>query len=46
MSKIYIVGIGPGSEPDMTPRAKNAIEAADVVVGYTTYIELIKNYFP
>ena len=46
MGKIYIVGIGPGNMEDMTPRAKNAIEASDLIIGYSTYIELIKDHFP
>ena len=46
MSKIYVIAIGPGNLVDMTPRAKNAIEAADEVIGYSTYVELIKEYFP
>ena len=43
MGKITVVGIGPGSLEDMTPRAKRAIEEAAVVAGYTTYIKLIKD---
>ena len=39
---IYIIGIGPGSLKDLTQRAKDAIKGADVIVGYTTYIDLIK----
>ena len=42
MGKITVIGIGPGSMDDMTPKAKKAIEAAEVVAGYTTYIDLIK----
>ncbi|MCR5177254.1 MAG: precorrin-3B C(17)-methyltransferase [Anaerovibrio sp.] len=42
MGKITVVGIGPGSIEDMTPRARTAVESADVVVGYTTYIKLIE----
>lgn len=36
------MGIGPGSFEDMTPRARRAIEAAQVVAGYKTYISLIE----
>ena len=43
MGEIKIVGIGPGSEDDLSPRARRAIEQADAVVGYNTYIELIRN---
>lgn len=46
MSKIYVVGIGPGGMEDMTPRARKAIEESDLVVGYSTYIELIRDNFP
>ena len=42
MGKITVVGIGPGSLIDMTERAKTAIAQAEVIVGYHTYIELIK----
>ena len=43
MGKITVVGIGPGSLLDMTPRARQAIEAAEVVAGYNTYIKLIES---
>jgi len=41
-SKLYIVGTGPGSIEHITPYAQNAIRNSDVIVGYCTYIELIK----
>ena len=41
MGEIIVVGIGPGSLEDMTPRALSSIENADIVVGYNTYIKLI-----
>ncbi|MCK5667343.1 MAG: precorrin-3B C(17)-methyltransferase, partial [Thiotrichaceae bacterium] len=40
--KILLVGFGPGAEEHMTYRAKSAIAEADVVIGYTTYIKLVK----
>ncbi|MCG2813050.1 MAG: cobalamin biosynthesis protein, partial [Thermodesulfovibrionales bacterium] len=40
--KIYIVGTGPGSVEHITPYAQNAIRNSDVIVGYGTYLELIK----
>ncbi|MBQ7198647.1 MAG: precorrin-3B C(17)-methyltransferase [Selenomonadaceae bacterium] len=39
--KISVVGIGPGNLDEMTPKARALIDAADVIVGYKTYIELI-----
>ena len=46
MSKLYVVGLGPGKIEGITGSAKNAIEAADVIVGYTVYIGLIRPYYP
>lgn len=43
---IYIVGFGPGDRAYMTNQAVAAIEQADLVVGYTTYINLLKEQFP
>lgn len=40
---IYVVGIGPGLEDKMTYEARFAIERADVIVGYKTYIDLIQD---
>ncbi|CRI63776.1 conserved hypothetical protein [Thiocapsa sp. KS1] len=39
--KIYLVGLGPGDTAEMTGRARAAIAASDVVVGYRTYVRLI-----
>lgn len=40
-SEIYIVGIGPGREEMMTAEALYALEQADVIVGYTVYVNLL-----
>jgi precorrin-3B C17-methyltransferase len=40
---LYIVGIGPGAEAHTTPAALRAIQDAELVVGYTTYIKLVKH---
>ena len=42
MGKVVVVGIGPGSVDEMTPRVKRAIADADVIVGYKTYLSLIE----
>lgn len=42
MGKIFVVGLGPGSLDEMTPRARRAIEQSEVVAGYNTYIKLIE----
>lgn len=40
---IAVVGLGPGHEEEMTPRAYAAIKDCDIVVGYHTYMSLIKD---
>lgn len=40
MGKLFVVGIGPGGPDGMTIAARRALEAADIVVGYTKYVEL------
>jgi precorrin-3B C17-methyltransferase len=44
--KIYVVGIGPGDESYMTAEALAALNEAEVIAGYTVYIDLIKDRFP
>lgn len=41
--KLSIVGIGPGSDAYITPAALAAIEEADWIVGYATYLKLVKH---
>ena len=45
MSKLYVVGIGPGKVEGMTYEAARALEESDVIVGYTVYVDLVKAYF-
>lgn len=46
MSKIYVIGIGPGAYEQMTGKAIQAMKDSDVIVGYTVYVNLVKDYFP
>jgi precorrin-3B C17-methyltransferase len=41
--QLYVVGIGPGNEAHLTPAALKAIAKADFIVGYSTYIKLVKH---
>ena len=41
--KIYVAGIGPGSEEDITPAVRTAIMQSDVVVGYKYYFNFIRS---
>ena len=46
MSKIYVVGIGPGEYEQMTLKAIHALENSDVIIGYTVYVDLVRDHFP
>ncbi|MCX7822843.1 MAG: precorrin-3B C(17)-methyltransferase [Syntrophobacterales bacterium] len=43
---LSIVSIGPGSPRYMIPEAFEALQKAEIIVGYRTYIYLIKDLFP
>ncbi len=43
---IYVVGIGPGKKEGMTLEAEEILEKCDIIVGYKTYVDLIKDSFP
>lgn len=40
--KVWVVGIGPGDINYITPEARSAIDLADTIIGYKTYIDLIE----
>ena len=44
--KIYVVGIGPGNMEDISIRAYNILKNINVIAGYTTYVDLVKDEFP
>lgn len=46
MNKISIVGMGPGNLEGMTNEALDAFKKADVIIGYTVYIDLLRKHFP
>ena len=46
MSTIYVAGIGPGSYEQMTIEAAEALKSCDVSIGYTVYVDLVKEHFP
>ena len=43
---LRIVGFGSGAKDNMTLEASVAIAGADRIVGYTTYVDILKQYFP
>jgi precorrin-3B C17-methyltransferase len=38
---LYVVGLGPGDPDHLSRRARDVLSAARVVVGYSTYVDLI-----
>lgn len=40
---LYVVGIGPGAQDHATPAALKAIVESQLVVGYSTYIKLVRH---
>ena len=46
MGKIYVMGIGPGNRENMTEACLAHLKAADIIVGYTGYTELVRPIFP
>ena len=42
--KLFLVGIGPGDSGQMTFKAREVLISSDVVVGYKTYVEQIKQF--
>ena len=46
MGKVYVVGLGPGGGQFLTEEAKAALAAADVLCGYTVYVDLVAPLYP
>ncbi len=46
MNTVYAVGIGPGGRDYFTEEAMQTLQAADVIAGYTVYVDLVKDLFP
>ena len=46
MNKLYVIGIGPGAEDQMTRKALDILRDVDVIAGYGVYVELVKPLFP
>ena len=46
MGKLVVVGIGPGDERNMTAAARAALDEAQLICGYSGYVELLRPLFP
>lgn len=42
MAPLYIVGTGPGAPCHLTDAARQAIDSSDIIVGYGSYVELVR----
>ena len=43
---VYVVGLGPGGPQFLTVQAQSALTQAEVLCGYTVYLDLVCPYFP
>ena len=43
---VYVVGLGPGNARFLTAQAQAALQAADVLCGYTVYIDIVRPLYP
>ena len=43
---VFVVGLGPGDPQFLTAQAQSALQQAEVLCGYTVYLDLIRPYFP
>ena len=46
MNKLYVVGLGPGGAEGMTAAARAALDRADLLCGYTRYLDLVRPLYP
>ncbi len=44
--RLYVVGLGPGDPKYFTAQARAALEDAQVLCGYTVYVELVSGLYP
>ena len=43
---VYVVGLGPGDPQFLTAQAQSALEEAEVLCGYSVYLDLVRPYYP
>lgn len=44
MKRINVVGMGPGAWDKMTIEAAKALEESDAIIGYTVYVDLLRDH--
>ena len=43
---VFVVGLGPGGARFLTAQAQSALQQAEVLCGYTVYLDLVRPLFP
>ena len=43
---LFVVGLGPGGSQFLTAQAQSALQTAEVLCGYTVYLDLVRPCFP
>ena len=43
---VFVVGLGPGGPQFLTAQAQSVLAQAEVLCGYTVYLDLVRPYFP
>ena len=43
---VFAVGLGPGDPQFLTAQAQSALQKAEVLCGYTVYLDLVRPYYP
>jgi len=46
VGKVYVVGFGPGNSENMTEACRVRLQEADIIVGYSGYVKLIRPLYP
>ena len=46
MGKLYVIGIGPGDYGNMTVKADLALRDCGVIIGYSVYVDLVRERYP
>ena len=46
MTKLYVVGLGPGGADGMTAQARKALDEAELLCGYTLYVDQLRPLYP
>ena len=44
--KLFLVGFGPGDASSLTEKARASLAEADLICGYTLYVDLLRPLFP